>query len=315
MNAPDDNRIEVGFVDSDDAKAVRRARVERGASLLDAARAAGIAMEATCGARGRCRSCRCKILSGEVSPATMQDTLQLGHEEVQERFRLGCQARPMTDCEVMALPPKSESGHQILTGANPGGQRSHGRLRLRARLGREAPHRRRRHPERRAPSDLGPRGAPRSPGRRGRSARAARGAAQAPGRASQAARQAHRHHLRPPDRRCRSRRSLRPRLRDGVRHRHHQHRRHPPRPRHRRGARGGRRRQPPDRVRRRSHVAHRLRAVRREEAHHPARQGAERTQRIHPRSVQAAREWRARASTRSWWWAIPACTTSCSGWT
>ena len=121
MKEPDGNDIEIGFVDPDDAKKVRRARVERGASLLDAARAAGVAMDATCGARGRCRSCRCKILSGDVSPATMQDTLQLGHEEVRERFRLGCQTRPVTDCEIIALPPRSEAGHQILTGANPTG--------------------------------------------------------------------------------------------------------------------------------------------------------------------------------------------------
>ena len=121
MKEPNSNDIEVGFVDPGDADTIRRGRIERGASLLDAARAAGVAMDATCGARGRCRSCRCKVLSGDVSPATMQDTLQLGREEVQERFRLGCQTRPVTDCEVMALPPKSEAGHQILTGANPAG--------------------------------------------------------------------------------------------------------------------------------------------------------------------------------------------------
>ena len=121
MREPDGNDIEIGFVDPDDASAVRRARVERGASLLDAARVAGVAMDATCGARGRCRSCRCKIISGDVSPATMQDTLQLGHEEVRERFRLGCQTRPVTHCQVIALPPRSEAGHQILTGANPTG--------------------------------------------------------------------------------------------------------------------------------------------------------------------------------------------------
>ena len=121
MKEPEGNEFEVGFVDPEDAKAVRRARIRRGASLLDAARAAGVAMDATCGARGRCRSCRCKILSGDVSPATMQDTLQLGHEEVQERFRLGCQTRPVTNCEVVALPPKSEAGHQILTGGHPAG--------------------------------------------------------------------------------------------------------------------------------------------------------------------------------------------------
>ena len=110
--------IEVGFVDPGDPAAVRRVRIARGDSLLEAARAAGVDMDATCGARGRCRSCRCKVLSGDVSPVTMQDTVQLGHEEVQERFRLGCQTLPVTDCEVMALPPKSEAGHQILTGAN-----------------------------------------------------------------------------------------------------------------------------------------------------------------------------------------------------
>ena len=121
MTEAEDNGIEVRFVDPDDAQAVRLARIGRGASLLDAARAAGVAMDATCGARGRCRSCRCKVLSGDVSPATMQDTLQLGHEEVQERFRLACQTRPVTDCELMALPPKSEAGHQILTGGHPAG--------------------------------------------------------------------------------------------------------------------------------------------------------------------------------------------------
>ena len=121
MKEPDGNDIEIGFVDPDDANAIRRVRVRRGASLLDAAQAAGVGMDATCGARGRCRSCRCKILSGDVSPATMQDTLQLGHDEVQERFRLGCQTRPVTDCEIIALPPKSETGHQILTGTNPTG--------------------------------------------------------------------------------------------------------------------------------------------------------------------------------------------------
>ncbi len=121
MKEPEGNEIEVGFVDPDDASAIRRVRIGREASLLDAARAAGVGMDATCGARGRCRSCRCKILSGDVPPATMQDTLQLGHEEVRERFRLGCQTRPVTDCEIMALPPKSEAGHQILTGTNPMG--------------------------------------------------------------------------------------------------------------------------------------------------------------------------------------------------
>ena len=96
--------------------ATSSARVAPGSTLLDAAREAGVAMEATCGARGRCRSCRVKVLAGEMPPATVQDTIQLGHEAVEENFRLACQTRPLGPCEAMALPPRSEAGHQILTG-------------------------------------------------------------------------------------------------------------------------------------------------------------------------------------------------------
>jgi len=91
-------------------------RVGADATLLDAARLAGVEMDATCGGRGRCRSCRVKVLSGEISPPTLQDTLQLGHDEVKERFRLACQTHPMSDCTATPMPPKAESGFQILAG-------------------------------------------------------------------------------------------------------------------------------------------------------------------------------------------------------
>ncbi len=91
-------------------------RVQAESTLLDAARVAGVEMDATCGGRGRCRSCRVKVLSGEISPPTLQDTLQLGHDEVKERFRLACQTHAMSDCTVTPMPPKAESGYQILAG-------------------------------------------------------------------------------------------------------------------------------------------------------------------------------------------------------
>ena len=105
----------VTFVDPEKEGKKRRANVEADETLLDAAHAAGIAIEATCGLRGRCRSCRVKIVSGEVPPATIQDTVQLGHDEVRENFRLACQTKVVENCVAMAMPPKSESGHQILT--------------------------------------------------------------------------------------------------------------------------------------------------------------------------------------------------------
>jgi ferredoxin len=87
-----------------------------GTSILDAALDAGIEIEATCGRRGKCRSCRVKVLSGDIPPATAQDTIQLGHDAVTERFRLACQTSAIADCTVMAAPPKTEIGHQILAG-------------------------------------------------------------------------------------------------------------------------------------------------------------------------------------------------------
>jgi uncharacterized 2Fe-2S/4Fe-4S cluster protein (DUF4445 family) len=99
---------------SADSAGEHSARVPIDSTLLDAARATGVEMEATCGARGRCRSCRVKVLAGEVPPPTVQDNFQLGPDAVQERFRLACQTRVIGDCKVAAMPPKSESGHQIL---------------------------------------------------------------------------------------------------------------------------------------------------------------------------------------------------------
>ncbi len=106
----------VTFVDSGKEGTSRHTNVADGKTFLDAAHGAGIAMEATCGARGRCRSCRVKVVSGEVPPPTIQDTVQLGHDQVRENFRLACQTKVMADSVVMAVPPKSEAGHQILAG-------------------------------------------------------------------------------------------------------------------------------------------------------------------------------------------------------
>ena len=88
-------------------------RVAAGTLLLDAAAEADCEIAATCGRRGRCRSCRVKLVSGGFSPPTVQDRVQLGHEDVQENYRLACQTRVIADCTVIAAPPTSETGHQI----------------------------------------------------------------------------------------------------------------------------------------------------------------------------------------------------------
>jgi uncharacterized 2Fe-2S/4Fe-4S cluster protein (DUF4445 family) len=98
--------------------AARTVAVDAGVTFLRAAQQAGVDVMATCGGRGRCHSCRIKILRGSVPPPTIMDTVQLGHDEVREGFRLACQTAVAAACSVMVLPPITEGGHQILSCAH-----------------------------------------------------------------------------------------------------------------------------------------------------------------------------------------------------
>jgi len=90
------------------------ASAPRGASILDAAHAGNVEITATCGARGRCRSCRIRVVKGPMPPPTVQDAVQLGADAVREGFRLACQTKLVDDCIVKVMPVRSEAGHQIL---------------------------------------------------------------------------------------------------------------------------------------------------------------------------------------------------------
>ena len=91
-----------------------RARVPAGTTLLRAAREAGREIVTTCGARGRCRSCRVKVLAGNAPPPTLADRIQLGEDEVRERYRLACQSEAADDLTVLIAPALEETAFQIL---------------------------------------------------------------------------------------------------------------------------------------------------------------------------------------------------------
>ncbi len=108
------DKFSVTFVSASEQGAAKTVQVARDCTILEAARQAGVSIEATCGVRGRCRSCRVKILKGDMPPPAVQDTVQLGHDEVLEGFRLSCQTRMLGDTTVVPMPPKAEEGHKIL---------------------------------------------------------------------------------------------------------------------------------------------------------------------------------------------------------
>ena len=82
--------------------------------MIEAASKAKVEIETICGKRGSCRSCRIKLVSGQFPLETMQDKLQLGREELQEQFRLGCQTKLIENCIVGISPPRTESGLKVL---------------------------------------------------------------------------------------------------------------------------------------------------------------------------------------------------------
>ena len=92
----------------------RTLQVESGATILASAHAAGVDIEATCGGRGRCTSCRVKFVAGVIPPPTIMDELQLGDTLVREGYRLACQCRVSDPITVQVSPPVDDQTFQIL---------------------------------------------------------------------------------------------------------------------------------------------------------------------------------------------------------
>ena len=79
----------------------------RGFSILETSRWAGIPHASSCGGRGRCSTCRIRIVAGEASvpeilPAERET---LDRIKAPAHVRLACQLRPSADIEVAPLVP------------------------------------------------------------------------------------------------------------------------------------------------------------------------------------------------------------------
>ena len=93
----------------------RMARARRGMTVLAVAHDVGIDIVSTCGGRGKCTSCRVKLIRGNYSPVCANDRTELGDEDVREGFRLACQTAVFDSGEVQVAPLTAESAFQILT--------------------------------------------------------------------------------------------------------------------------------------------------------------------------------------------------------
>ena len=84
----------------------RRARVPHGTTLLEAARQAGVGLNAICGGAGTCGTCRVRVIAGEVTPPTEAE-----QDGLDEGFRLACRTRVLGDVRV-DVPPSSITAPQ-----------------------------------------------------------------------------------------------------------------------------------------------------------------------------------------------------------
>jgi uncharacterized 2Fe-2S/4Fe-4S cluster protein (DUF4445 family) len=103
----------------------RRARVELGTTVLDAARRLGVDLDSTCGGRGICGRCQVTVSAGEhakhgivcaaeaLTPPTSTELDYAAERGLAAGRRLGCVARVDADV-VIDVPPESQVYRQVV---------------------------------------------------------------------------------------------------------------------------------------------------------------------------------------------------------
>jgi uncharacterized 2Fe-2S/4Fe-4S cluster protein (DUF4445 family) len=86
-------------------------RVDKGTNLLEAALAAGVHINATCGGQGVCGKCRVMIEAGEVDS---EKTEKISQERYDEGWRQACRTLVISDCTVQ-VPLESRGLRHVVT--------------------------------------------------------------------------------------------------------------------------------------------------------------------------------------------------------
>jgi adenylate cyclase len=102
----------------------REVLVPAGFTLLEASRFAGIPHASVCGGRGRCSTCRVRVIRGEaLLPAATTDELRvLGRVGAPAHVRLACQVRPRRDLAVVPLVPAGAGPAEALPSEHRDGE-------------------------------------------------------------------------------------------------------------------------------------------------------------------------------------------------
>ncbi len=91
----------------------RRIATSPRATLLEAAQAAGVELVSVCGGIGSCSGCRVRLVSGALSPVTLEEEAELSAAQLVAGWRMACQAEPRSNV-VLDVPPESLTAPQRL---------------------------------------------------------------------------------------------------------------------------------------------------------------------------------------------------------
>jgi adenylate cyclase len=96
-------------------------RIRRGLSVLDASGIAGIPHAAVCGGRGRCSTCRIRVLEGQdmLAPPMADEHRVLERVQAADDVRLACQLKPVADLKVAPLVPTDKAQSHVMRQMNP----------------------------------------------------------------------------------------------------------------------------------------------------------------------------------------------------
>ena len=103
----------------------RSVRIPRGFSVLDASRIGSIPHASICGGRGRCSTCRIRVLRGVAAlpEPTLSEQRLLSRLGAGPSVRLACQLRPVADVVVLPLlPPDITASDRKRHGGAAGGR-------------------------------------------------------------------------------------------------------------------------------------------------------------------------------------------------
>ena len=84
----------------------RRGMCARDQSLLDSARQLNVDLISICGGIGSCERCKVQVVAGQVTKPTLEEEASLSKHELEQGYRLACQAYPLSDVKLH-VPPES----------------------------------------------------------------------------------------------------------------------------------------------------------------------------------------------------------------